>query len=203
MKEYIQDSNTLRLMIMYSQFADVNDVVFAFNVLRDKDFEKSLYITKAINYFDQKKGDSVELTEAFFPIRCMNFIKSYYKIKSKKDIKALLESGTSSEIFENASNRMLKNEMPRPSLLGFKKTDPELSKMHNRLFQMDARPRILLIAQAIKKYVMDGKDSAALMACAYKLVHDAIMDYSKAGNKEMVVQIFYDLMQQAKYISDK
>lgn len=202
MKKYIQDTNTLRLLIMYSQFADVDDVVFAFNVLQDKDYEKSLYITKAINYFDKTQNDTFELTEAFFPLRCMNFIRKYYGINTKKSIQELLALGPESETYLNACDRMLKAEAPRPGLLGFNKNTPEAVAMHDRLFQMEVRERIMLISTAIKKYVMDGMDSAALMACSYKLVHDTMDEYEQSDDKTAVVQHFYDLLKRSKDLQE-
>ena len=200
MKQYIQDTNTLRLLIMYSQFADVDDVVFAFNVLQYKDLEKSIYITKAINYYDKTQNDSSELTEAFFPIRCMGFVRKYYGVSTKKSVEELLSKGPESETYKNACERMLKNEVPRPGLLGFNKTAPEAVAMHNRLFQLEVRERIMLIATAIKKYVMDGMDGEIMAACAYKLVHDAIDEYTAAENKSIVVQHFYDLLKQSQHL---
>lgn len=203
MKEYKQKTNTLRLLLMYSQFKDIDDVVFAFNVLQDKDYEKSVYIEKAIAHYDATKDDSAEITEALFPVRCMNFIRSYYGVNSKKDVKNLLSLGVESTTYQNAKERMLKNEEPREGLLGFNRNKPEAVALHKRLFEMDVRPRIMLIAAAIKKYVMDGMDSAALMACSYKMVYDSINEYEASSNKMQVVDNFYNLLQQAKSFPEK
>lgn len=203
MKKYIQDQSSLRIEVYYNKMRDIENGVIAYNIIKSKGYHQSEYISKAINYYDSVEKDSNELAEFLFALRCMKFIKNYYGLSTKKSVQQLLSIGTDSATFDNILKRMLPNEVPKVSLLGFNKNDPESARLHQRLFEMEQNERMFFMLNAVERYVKDGMDSGAIMQLSFKMVHDSILEYEAAENKKEVVNNFYKLMTKSNSFKEK
>lgn len=191
-EKYIRDTDTLRLIIDYRKFTDIDDCILAFNLL-NRVTEKSKYICESINYYEHIAEKDI-LRELDFYLEAAKFIANYYSLIDRTSVEMLLSIPDESATYKNLMYRRIDFVTPKNFTLGFSKSSRELSIMHSRLYSMPVNDRILLISNAVNAYVKDKQDSGAFMQLSYSFLYEVIRAYRASENKEKIVDELCKLM---------
>lgn len=183
-KKYIQNQNSLRLMLLFNKFENIKEVILAYNVLSLKGSKKSVYLIDVMNYYFQNyEKSNKELRTVLFEINLFKTIKSYYNIETRDDVIKLFDNKNK---YTEAQKNRFNFVKPTIVTLGFNKRDPEAQRIHETLFKMKVNERLLTIANAIKFYVETGNDPAAEMKLMFNMVADSISEYKKTGDETII-----------------
>lgn len=200
-QKYIQNTQSLRLLLSFDKFSGNKEVVKAYNFLNINDKGKAMLITDAILYYDSLKVKDSAFDRAISDMRSLKCIKHIYSIECRDDLKKLLEQKPESKAYKYICRSIGTNKSPAKMLCGFSKDSDKSTKMHNRLFNLPVNERINLISAAVNKYVEDNKVPYFTEKLAFRFLRDVIDCYQMHPEKqEIILNDLYILMAKTKEI---
>lgn len=164
-----------RLRFELSGFRDINEVQYAFGILKRKNRKRVFYVIDAMDYYEKVKNKRNAFRNSLSTLRALRVLQSQYKIESRDDI---------IDIFENTDLEELKKGIPDEKdsfvermVISFQIDDPKHIEAFDFLMSMSYSDRINYLVTIIKCYVEDGRDIDQTIIEANEFLYDIITEY--------------------------